>query len=407
MIFANILREAWVSIGASRLRTFLAMLGIMIGVGSVVLLVAVGSGSKKAVQDAINKLGSNMLIVSANSIQDNSVSLDLKDAEAIELLPYVVGAAPYSRPSSVHITYGKAQFDSNAIGTTPSYFLVHNWSFSEGESFSEEDVQLAKRRVVIGASIAQKLFAEEIAQGGNIAGATIYIQNTPYTIAGVLNIKGASLDGRDQDNSVYVPCTTAQSRLSEGYDIGSNILLIYVQADSEDDMEEVTENVKELLLKRHRHAKDYDDFSVRSMQFIMQAATDSTASLSLLLTAIASISLIVGGIGIMNIMLVTVAERTREIGIRKAIGATFNNILLQFLLEAIMITCIGSMTGLLIGFACGLAAQKWFLVPVLFSLWSVVFALAVALGVGVISGIYPAWKAAKLVPIEALRSVGV
>jgi len=407
-MFFALLNEAWISIGTSRLRTFLAVLGVVIGVGSVVLMVAVGAGTKHAVERAIAALGSNLLIITPSNATTKGAhgsalpELDLKDASHIAGLPSVEAAAPATYPRSFQIAAGKFSWSAQISGTTPDYFAIRNWTFDEGQPFTGDDVRQGMRVAVIGATVAAKLFS-----GDDPLGRMVQINGTPYQIVGVLEPKGQGLDGRDQDDAVFVPIITAKTHLWGHNSVSSIVELIYVKAVSSEAMGSATDEMRALLRDRYRlREASADGFTIHNVTSITQAASETAQALSLLLGAIASISLLVGSIGITNIMLVTVTERTREIGIRKAIGATERHILLQFLLEAVMISCVGSIAGLIVGFAGGMAAEAWFFVPAEFSPWFVVLALCVAAGVGVVSGIYPAYKAAKMQPIDALRTVG-
>lgn len=408
MHFSALIREAWVSISASRLRTFLAMLGIVIGVSSVVLLMAIGAGSRHAVEDAINKLGSNLLMVTPSvsvnaGLRSNSISrLGLKDAEGIAQLSSVIAVAPSTFGRSYQVAAGNMNWNTSVVGTTPEYFSIRNWNLADGAPFTADDVRLGKRVAVLGATVAEKLF-----NGDSKVGRMMRINGVPFVVGGVLEARGQGIDGRDQDDTIFVPIITARNVLL-GQNFGISVVqTIYVQAASPDTVDDAAEDVTSLLRQRHRlREAAADDFTIRNLSAIMQTAADTSRSLSLLLGAIASISLVVGSIGILNIMLVTVTERTREIGIRKAIGATQNQVLTQFLLEAIIISCAGSMIGLIIGIGGGFGAEKWFSIPSDYTMWSVVLALVVAVVVGLASGMYPAYKAAKLEPIEALRTVG-
>jgi putative ABC transport system permease protein len=407
-MFLGLLHEALISIGASRLRTFLAVLGIVIGVASVVLMLAVGRGSQSAVEESINKLGSNLLIITAgsrstNGLQSTNISdLSDKDAEAIATLPSVIAAAPATAPQSLQVAAGKNNWNTRITGTTSDFFPIRKWEFSEGDVFSPDDLRLGKRVAIIGSTIATKLF-----EGEEPLGAAIRINNMPFSIVGILASKGQDFSGRDQDDAIYIPLNTAANKLPGNFEVTGIVQVIYAQASSREALDFATEEITDLMRNRHKlRESQADDFTIRNLSSITQTATDTSKALSMLLGAIASISLIVGGIGIMNIMLVTVAERTREIGIRKAIGASDNQILLQFLFEAMLIALSGCIIGLVIGFGGGLAAHRYMNIPIEYSVWSILLALIVATIVGLASGIYPAYKAAKLQPIEALRSVG-
>jgi putative ABC transport system permease protein len=407
-MFFGLLHEAWISIGASRLRTFLAMLGIVIGVGSVVLMLAIGSGSRRAVEESITKLGSNLLIVTTGPIPDKGLRSKFitgfteQDVAAITQLPYVSRAAPATVARDFQAQVGKLSWNTRVTGTTNDFFPIRNWAV-QGELFSDDEMRLGKRVAIIGSTIVKNLFPE-----GNALGSTIRLSGTPFRVIGVLESKGQDFSGRDQDDGIYVPFRAALNKLAGNTLPGVNpVQIVYVEAINKEALDDAAEDIIELLRYRYKISEAMgDSFIVRNLSSIIQVATETTRALSLLLGAIASISLIVGGIGIMNIMLVTVTERTREIGIRKAIGATEQHILLQFLLEAIIISATGSALGLIIGYVGGLGAVRWFSLSVEYNLWSVILALGVAVGVGLLSGIYPAHKAAKLQPIEALRTVG-
>jgi putative ABC transport system permease protein len=407
-MFFGLLHEAWVSIGANRLRTFLAMLGIVIGVGSVVLMLAVGAGSRRAVEESINKLGSNLLIITPGSSSDRGVRnaaisrLTEQDASAIAQIPNIIATAPATSPREFQVASGKLNWSTRITGTTPDFFSIRNWTFTQGDTFTNDDMRLGKRVAVVGSTIVKNLFPE-----GNALGEILRINGTPFLIIGILESKGQDFNGRDQDDTVIIPITTAQSKLWGNYYFAGVVQMIFAQTVSKEALNEADEEITALLRIRHKlRETQRDDFTIRNLTSITQVATETTRALSMLLGAIASISLVVGGIGIMNIMLVTVTERTREIGIRKAIGATEQQILLQFLMEAVIIASVGSAIGLLLGYIGGLSAEHWFAIEVDYSLWSVILALAVAVGVGIASGLYPARKAALMQPIEALRMVG-
>jgi putative ABC transport system permease protein len=402
-----------VSLGTGRLRTFLAMLGIVIGVAAVVLLLAIGAGSRRAVEESIGQLGTNLLMVTPGMTDNKGVRsagisrFTTQDADAVALLPPVLAAAPATLPRPFQAAAGKFNWNTQVTGTTPSFFGIRNWVFADGEAFSGEDVRLARRVAVIGATVAGKLFPQELQQGGSVVDRILHINGVPFRVAGVLQAKGAGFDGRDQDDAVFIPITTAKIALWGQGDAAGMVQVILVQAASADALDEASEDIISLLRQRHRVPENAgNNATIRNFTAIAAVAADATQALSLLLGAVASISLFVGGIGIMNIMLVNVSERTREIGIRKALGATNAHILLQFLLEAVMIAGVGSLTGLALAILGGLAAEHWLRLNVEFSLWSMWLALGIAGLTGLASGLYPAWKAAALPPIEALRAVG-
>ncbi len=405
MQVSGLLHEAWVSISASRLRTFLAMLGIVIGVGSVVLMVAIGTGSSRQVEAAIKQLGTNLLIITPGSSTSSGTAsrgysrFEIRDSLILSQLPSVAYVAAFTDFRSFQVRSSFGNTSSYVLGTTYDGIRIRNWGFEEGSSFTDDDIQKGTRVVVLGSTVAEKLFSDRSPIGMNIQ-----INSINFRVIGVLAAKGQSLDGRDQDNVIFIPITTAQAKLW-GFSYWQSIVqTINVQTISKKYLARATEEVRETMRERLKlKPTESDNFTITSLTSITKAASDTTKSMSILLASIASISLVVGGIGIMNIMLVTVSERTREIGIRKAIGASERIILAQFLLEAIFIACVGSVLGLGLGFGLGMAGNAYLAVPVYYSMWSVVSALAVASGVGIISGLYPAYKAAKLQPIEALR----
>ncbi len=401
----TMLGEAWMAMWANRLRTLLTMLGMVIGVAAVIIMLAVGQGAQQQVQASITSMGSNLFIVLSGSTTSGGVrmgsgaapTLTVADAQAIEELPLVAAAAP-SLPGTAQLVYGSSNWNAQVTGTTPSLLMVRDWRLAAGYAFTDSDVRSATRVALLGQTVVYNLFGDE-----DPVGKTIRIKNSPYLVLGTLAAKGQSLDGRDQDDTVLVPVTTAQRKLF-GSQFAGTVRFISVQAESAEAMPSVEKSIKELLRQRHRIREGADNnFSLRNLTAMANTAAETSEAMSLMLGAIASISLLVGGIGIMNIMLVSVTERTREIGIRMAIGARGKDILLQFLLEAIIISVVGCLIGVVLGVGGALAVNKISGMEVLVTITSIVTAFVVAAAVGIFFGWYPARKASLLRPIDALR----
>ena len=399
------LGEAWRALGANRMRTALTMLGMIIGVAAVVLMLAIGEGAKQSVNRAVESMGSNLFVVLSGSSSTGGLrggsgsapTITLKDAEAIGKLPSVAASAPVST-SNTQVVFGANNWSTQIAGVTPEYFLARSWTMEQGDIISDTDVRNAARNAILGQTVIKNLFGED-----NPVGKTIRIKNLPFLVTGTLEPKGQSLDGRDQDDTILVPITTAQSKLF-GNPFPGTVRFISVQAKSAERMDEAEEEMKQLLRQRHRiQPGGEDDFSIRNLAAAAQTASAAAQALSMMLGAIGSISLLVGGIGIMNIMLVSVTERTREIGVRMAIGARRWDILLQFLLEAVIMSIIGGLIGVALGVWGAYGAAMGLGMEVELSSRAMLLAFGVAAATGIFFGLYPARRAASLRPVEALR----
>lgn len=405
MIIGALLGEGWAAMLANRMRTLLTMLGMVFGVGAVIMMMAIGQGAQLMVNESIASMGSNLFIVlsgstSAGGIRQGSgtvPTLTMADSQAISELPQIAAVAP-NIFNSAQLIYASNNWSTQVAGSTPPILEVRDWQVVAGEGFKDSDIRAATRVLLMGQTVVKNLFGDE-----NPVGKIVRVKNSPFLVMGVLAQKGQSLDGRDQDDTVLVPITTAQRQLF-GNQFPGMVRMILVKAKSADVMAKAEQEMVDLLHTRHRiHADKENDFSVRNLTALAQAAASTTEAMSTMLGAIASVSLLVGGIGIMNIMLVSVTERTREIGIRMAIGAKNSDILLQFLFEAVMISLAGSFIGAVLGIACAYFYSQLYDTLVVVTLSSVLLAFGVAASVGVFFGFYPARKAANLKPIEALR----
>ena len=379
------------------------MLGVIIGVTSVIALISIGMGVKKNMLDSISRLGSNMLIISPGSSNRGGMrgaagsitTLTFDDAEAIkDKIKNISHVSPTVR-GSYQVVYGHENWNTSVTGVDPEYAAIQSLELKSGLFFSEHDVDVRNRVAVIGATVAANLFGTV-----NPVGKKIRIGNAPYTVIGILNSKGSSSGGQDQDDIVLIPLTTAQERL-----IGiTYVQSINVQVAEADKMDEVQSNIEKLLRQRHRIREGAEnDFHVRNLTDLMETMSSMSTMITLFLGAIAGISLIVGGVGIMNITLASVTERTREIGIRKAIGATYSNIMLQFLIESTLISVIGGVIGIFTGIGAAQAISKFGNFTTVISSLSIIASFAFALFVGIFFGLLPARKAARLDPIDALR----
>lgn len=393
---------AWASIIANKMRSLLTMLGIIIGVAAVIALVSVGYGVRQQVSDSISSLGSNLLIVYPGAPRTPGVrpaagsdkTLKVGDAKAIAKLPDVSAVSPVVSKSYV-VVYQSKNWTTNVEGVSPSFADINNWTIKAGRFITDSSVERRERVAVIGATVAKNLFGTEEPVGKDIR-----INNAPYKIIGVLNAKGSGSFGNDQDDIIFIPYTTGMERL-----LGKDYLnMIYVKAADGINLNQVQSDIENILRVRHG-IKDSskDDFNVRNMQTVMQTMESTTGTLTMFLGAVAAISLIVGGIGIMNIMLVSVTERTREIGIRKALGATYNTIIMQFLIEAIVISLFGGIIGIILGVGMAEVISHFSSMKTVITSGPILLSFGFSMAIGLIFGIYPAQKAARLNPIDALH----
>ncbi len=403
MLFTELIKMAALSLVANKLRTLLTMLGIIIGVAAVIAMVSVGMGVRSNVVSSISRLGSNMLIVMSGSSNRGGVrgaagsmtTLTYDDAKAIKSRVKNIDYVSPTVQGSYQVVYGHENWSTTVTGVIPEYAAIQSLTMQSGIFFTEHDVDVRNRVAVIGPTVATNLF-----NSVNPVGKKIRIGNAPYTVIGLLASKGQSTGGMDQDDVVLIPLTTAQERLMGITYVRS----VNVQVSSQDKMDEVQANIEKLLRQRHRIREGgEDDFNVRNMTSLMETMTQTTTMITLLLGSIAGISLIVGGIGIMNIMMVSVTERTREIGIRKAIGATYNSIMLQFLIESTMISILGGLIGIGIGIGVAKAISQFGNFTTVISGASIAASFGFSLFVGIFFGMLPARKAARLDPIDALR----
>jgi putative ABC transport system permease protein len=397
-IFASF-RIAGRALRRNKMRSVLTMLGIIIGVGSVIAAVSITSGATKQVEDRVASLGQNVITVFSGNFTSGAMrggwgsapTLTTGNADAILTVPNVVAVSPEVRDRAQVLANG-LNWNTQVIGESPDYPQIRNWNIAKGSMFAEQDVRSIAKVAVIGKTVADQLFPNE-----NPVGQTIRIRNIPFKIVGLLESKGFNLFGQDQDDVVIVPYSSHMHRITTRIYVNS----ILVQAASTEAINKVQSGISDLLLSRHRSREP--DFTVRNQVELMQAATATSKVMSILLAGIASVSLLVGGIGIMNIMLVSVTERTREIGIRMAVGARGNDILVQFLIEAVTLSAFGGSVGIGLGIGASKVVSSLMQWPTLTPVAWIFIAFLSSAIIGVISGFYPAWKASKLDPIDALH----
>lgn len=398
----EIVRTAIRALYRNKLRSMLTALGIIIGVAAVIAAFAVGQGANKSIDEQIASFGSNFIIVfpdrSAMSSRGNTRHLTLDDADAIEREVSGIEAAAPVIETTVTLIYGNANWSTRLTGSSSAYATVQDRTIAKGRNLNDSDVRQAAKVVMIGQTVADKLFFNE-----DPLGKMIRINRVPFTVAGVFDAKGQSSMGEDRDDFVLVPVTAAQSRLVR-WNTPGRIHMIFIKGLSMNSLQFIQNETESLLRERHRiKAGEADDFAVRNISQFLEARRKTTAIMSMLLGSIAFISLVVGGIGIMNIMLVSVSERTREIGIRMAVGAQARDIRLQFLLEATVLSMLGGMLGIILGVFSGYMLASFTEAPPVFTAASILLAFVFSAAVGIGFGYYPAHKASCLHPIDALK----
>ncbi len=391
---------------SNKMRSALTMLGVIIGVGAVIAMLAVGTGASQRISSQIQSIGSNLLIILPGSTTSGGArmgagtepTLTLRDSDAIKKECPAVDAVAPMLGGVAQVVVGHTNWSTGVQGTTPDVLTVRNWPLESGRSFTEQDVRSATKVCLLGVTVAGSLFGSE-----DPVGEIVRIKNIPFKVMGVLAPKGQSAVGQDQDDVVYIPVTTAQKRLF-GTSFPGMVRTIMVEAKSLEEMTAAQQQIEALLRQRHHlGSRQEDDFTVRNLTQFLQAAEQSSRVMTMLLGAIASVSLLVGGIGIMNIMLVSVTERTREIGIRMAVGAKGRAIRMQFIAEALTLSMIGGLAGILAGVGVSMVISALAGWTTVISIFSVLMAFGFSVLVGIFFGYYPAYKASLLDPILALR----
>ncbi len=395
---------AFKALRRNRMRTILTALGIVIGVAAVITMVGLGQGASSEVQEQVNRLGQNVVLVFPGARQLGGVSigggsantLTIEDAHAIrDEIPEVVAASPEVRSQRV-LVYGNRNWHTRIYGQSADYLQIRQWPVESGRMFTEEEVERAALVAVVGQTVVDELF-----EGSDPIGETVRVRGLPIEIIGVLSRKGMSLMGSVQDDIMIIPYTTGFQRVSGR----SHAMVINVQVYDEQSMVIAQQKITDLLRERHRLAPyQEDDFTVQTQEDVAEAATETSRIMTWLLASIAGVSLFVGGIGIMNVMLVSVTERTREVGLRLAVGARSPDVLLQFLIEAVVLCLLGGIGGILLGVLATEVIATYAGWPALFSTEAMIVAVGVSAAVGVFFGFYPAWKASRLDPIVALRT---
>ena len=408
MSVLGLLRVAMRALATNKLRSLLTMLGIIIGVAAVIVMIAVGAGAQQRIQEQIASLGSNLLLIvsgstTANGVRSgfgNNLTISEEDAAAIarEIPDTRTGAVLRGVAQAV---WGNQNWSTVIFGTTQDYLDIREWEIAAGRAYNDTDQAGAAKVCLIGQTVAKQLFG-----GADPVGQVIRIKRVPFTVIGLLGGKGQNMMGADQDDLILMPISTARKRVVGAPNLAkqNSVGAIWVQVAAGSDVKTAEDQVRALLRQRHRlQAVQDDDFSLRNLEEIAAAQENSGRVLALLLAAVASVSLVVGGIGIMNIMLVSVTERTREIGLRMAVGARTRDILGQFLVEAVTLSLIGGLAGIALGVGTTVAIASVVEWRIVLSPASVVLAAGFAFAIGVFFGFYPARKAARLNPVEALR----
>lgn len=404
--FKSILKMSIVSLKINKMRSMLTSLGIIIGVSAVIIMLAVGSGASKKIASDMESMGSNLLIIRSASAKSGGVrmgmgtkpTLTMKDAAAIESKARgILALAPYSAESK-QITYGNQNWSTSVAGTTMAYFMIRNYEIESGRGFIPEDTKNGTKVAILGQTVSTELFGDV-----DPIGKTIRVGNIPFKVIGLLKSKGSSGMGQDQDDLIFIPITTAQRKVF-GTDFPGTVSMIAVKAQNDEVLSIAEEDITSILKNRHHIGiKQDNDFEIRNLAEMQETIKSATKTMSLLLGAIAGVSLIVGGIGIMNIMLVSVTERTKEIGIRMAIGAKASDIRIQFLIESFLLSIAGGLVGVAVGIVGANLMHIFAGMNIAITLSSILLSLGFSAGIGIGFGYYPAYKASLLNPIDALR----
>ena len=405
MKIRNVLRIALVAIRRNAVRSGLTMLGVIIGVASVIAMIALGSGARAAIDDQIQQQGTNVVYVSAGSFgrgpgmarggAGSTTTLTLEDAQAIAReVPTIARVSPMAR-GRAQVVAGNQNWNTSVEGGTEDYIVIRNWPLASGADFTARDVLVAEKVALLGPTVAKTLFPDS-----DPVGQIIRVKNLPFRVVGVLTSKGQNQWGQDQDDIIIAPYTTVQKKL-----LGITFIQqIVLSATSSENVEPAAVEITKLMRQRHKiQDPTDDDFTVRTVAEMAATRTEMANTMTMLLMSVASVSLLVGGIGIMNIMLVSVTERTREIGLRMAVGARTRDILRQFLAEAVSLSIVGGAVGVLLGMSVSRLLTTGLGWPTVITFWSLILSTGVSITVGLVSGIYPATRAAELNPIDALR----